>query len=81
MADMDGMGCKRKTRLLLFLLVTALLLLGSSSGTLALDTARASTTVGGGEGKVNVLLGVETDDERRDVDDLLADAMKKFSSC
>ena len=47
----------------------------SSAGLLALDTARAATTVGRGKGEVDVLLGVKADDERGDVDDLLADAV------
>lgn len=61
-------------RLLLVLLVATLLLLGSSGHALALDTAGASTAVWRGEGEVDVLLGVQTDDERGDVDDLLANA-------
>ena len=51
------------TRLLLVLVVATLLLLGSSSHALALDTASAATTVGRGERKVDVFLGVQTDDE------------------
>lgn len=43
-------------------------------GALALNTAGAATAVGRLEGEVDVLLRVETDDERGDVDDLLADA-------
>lgn len=34
----------------------------------------ATATVWRGEGKVDVLLGVEANDERRDVDNLFADA-------
>lgn len=49
--------------LLLILVITALLLLGSGSSALALDTARASTTVRRGESEVNMLLGVKTNDE------------------
>lgn len=44
------------------------------SGLLALDTARATTTVGRGESEVDVLLGVKTDHEGGNVDNLLADA-------
>jgi hypothetical protein len=51
------------------LLVTATL---SGTGLLAANTARAATTEGRGEGEVNVLLGVETDHVRGNVDDLLA---------
>lgn len=47
---------------------------GGGTSTLALDTTGASTTVRRGEGKVDVLLRVETDDKGRNVDDLLADA-------
>ena len=64
---------------LLLLLVTALLLLRGSSSALALDATRAATTVGRVEGKVDVLLGVEADDERGHVDDLLADAAQKLT--
>lgn len=61
--------------LLLVLLLTVLIaaFLGSL-GLLSADTAGATTTEGRGKGEVNVLLGVETDDERRHVDNLLADA-------
>ena len=64
-------------RLLLVLLLATLLLLGGSSSALALDTASTASTVWRGEGKVDVLLGVEADDERGDVDDLLADAISR----
>lgn len=60
--------------LFLILLITTLLALLGGLGLLSADTTGAAATVGGGEGEVNVLLGVETDDERGDVDDLLADA-------
>ena len=58
--------------LLFFLFVSTLLALGSSGSTLALDTTRTATTVGGGERKVDVFLGVESDNEGRHVDDLLS---------
>jgi hypothetical protein len=51
------------SNLLLLLLITTFLLLGSSSSALALYTARASTTVWRGKRKVDVFLGVETNDE------------------
>lgn len=57
--------------LLLFLLIATLL---GSLGLLSPDTAGAASTEGRGQGEVNVLLGVQTDDERGDVDNLLADA-------
>ena len=60
-------------------LLVLLLLLGLTSllgglGLLSADTAGAAATEGRGQGEVDVLLGVETDDEGRHVDDLLADA-------
>lgn len=55
--------------LLLLTIVTATL---SGLGLLSADTARTATTEGRGQGEVNVLLGVQTDDEGRHVDDLLA---------
>ena len=64
------------TRLLLVLLVAALLLLGSRGHPLALDATGAASTVRRGEREVDVLLGVETDNERRDVDDLLANTVQ-----
>ena len=61
-------------RLLLLLFVSTLLALGGSGSTLALDTTGAATTIGRLERKVDVFLGVESDNEGRDVDDLLANA-------
>lgn len=62
--------------LLLILLITVLLL-GGGGGTLALNTTRAATTVGRSERKVDVLLGVETNDEGRYVDNLLANTIDR----
>lgn len=59
---------------LLLLLLLALSAIGGSLGLLSADTAGTARAEGRVESKVNVLLGVETDDERRNVDDLLADA-------
>lgn len=59
--------------LLLLLLFLALVLLLGGLGLLSADTARAPTTERRGQREVDVLLGVETDNEGRDVDDLLAD--------
>lgn len=64
--------------LLIFLLLTTVTA-SSSSSLLALDTARAATTVGGGESEVNVLLGVQADHVGGHVDDLLADTVKNVS--
>lgn len=58
------------------LLVTSTL---SGTGLLAANTARAATTEGRGESEVNVLLGVEADHVRRNVDDLLADTRRNVS--
>ena len=59
---------------LLLVLVLTLLAVSSSLGLLSADTAGTARAEGRVESEVNVLLGVETDDERRNVDDLLADA-------
>lgn len=59
--------------LLLLLLITTLAAL-SSLGLLSAHTAGTAATKGRGQGEVDVLLGVETDHERGNVDDLLADA-------
>lgn len=64
---------KRK-RLLFLLFVTALLSLGSCCSPLALDTTRASASVWRSERKVDVLLRVETNNKRWDVDNLLSNA-------
>lgn len=61
------------TSLLLVLLLSVTVTALGGLGTLALHTAGTATTVGRLEREVDVLLGVETDDERRNVDDLLAD--------
>lgn len=61
-----------KLHLLLVLLLLAVATLGSL-GLLSADTAGTATAEGRGEGKVDVLLGVKSDDERGHVDDLLAD--------
>ena len=58
--------------LLVILLVLGLLGRGGGLGPLPLATAGASTTEGRSKSKVDVLLRVETDDERGDVDNLLA---------
>ena len=62
------------SNLLLVLLLGVTVTTGGGGGLLAANTAGAATTEGRGEGEVDVLLGVEADHERGDVDDLLADA-------
>lgn len=59
--------------LLLVLLSLLTVTTSSGSGLLALDTARAATTVGGSESEVDVLLRVKANHVGRHVDDLLAD--------
>jgi hypothetical protein len=60
--------------LLIVLLLSLILALLSCLGLLAANTSWASTTEWRGQSEVDVLLGVETDNERWDIDDLLADA-------
>ena len=55
--------------LLVVVIITISITLGSSS-TLALNATRASTTVWGGESKVDVLLRVKANNERGNVDNL-----------
>ena len=59
--------------LFLFLLLAVVLLLGGLS-LLSPDTAGTPATKRRGQREVDVLLGVETDDERGNVDDLLSDS-------
>lgn len=59
---------------LLLILLLSIVTLLRGLGLLSPDTARAATAEGRSESKVNVLLRVKTDDERGNVDDLLADA-------
>jgi hypothetical protein len=63
-----------RVRKLLFVLGSLLVSTSCGLGALSLDTAFTSTTVGRSEGKVDVLLRIETDDKGWDVDDLLPDA-------
>jgi len=65
---------REPAHLLVVLLLLGLVSLLSGLGLLSPDTTRAATTEGRRQGEVDVLLGVETDNERGDVDDLLADA-------
>ena len=66
------MKCASNLLVILLLLLAVALL--SGLGLLSPDTAGAATAERRGQGKVDVLLRVETDDERRNIDDLLADA-------
>ena len=68
---------------LLFLLLTAfltLLLALRSLGLLPPDAAWTPATERRGESEVDMLLRVEANDEGRDVDDLLADAVVDYVS-
>ena len=58
-------------RLLLILIIVT-----TATGSLlsALDATRAATTKRRSQGEIDVLLGLDADQERGDVDDLLADA-------
>jgi hypothetical protein len=66
--------CYGVAHLLLYLLASTLLAFGSGSGTLAFDTTGASIAVWGGEGEVDGFLGIKSDGEGGNVDDLLANA-------
>ena len=57
--------------ILILRIITSILLLSRLS-LLSPDTTRTSTTKGRAESEINVLLGVETYDEGRNVNDLLA---------
>jgi hypothetical protein len=46
----------------------------TGSGSLSLDTTSTATTKGRGQGEIDVLLGVQTNNERRNVDNLLTNA-------
>ena len=69
----DESGTAYVNLLFFFLFVTTLFLLLCGLGLLSPHTAWTSTTKWRGKSKVNVLLRVEADNERRDVDNLLAD--------
>lgn len=64
---------------LLFFLVLSLviILFVTTLGLLSLDTSRTSTSKWRSESKVNVLLGVETNNKRRNIDDLFSNAKRK----
>jgi len=70
------LSCNPNHLLLLLLISTVIILLLGSLSLLPLDTTRASTSKWRSESKVNVLLGVETNDEGWDIDNLLANTMK-----
>jgi len=64
--------CANLLIILILSIITSILLL-SRLGLLSPNTAGTSTTEWRAEGEVDVLLRVQTDDERRNIDDLLAD--------
>jgi hypothetical protein len=61
--------------LLLILLTRIIILLLGGLGLLSPDTTWASSSKWRSEGKVDMLLGVETDNERWDVNDLLSNTV------
>jgi hypothetical protein len=61
-----------KNLLLFLFLITTIILLLRSLGLLSANTTRTSTSEWRAEGEIDVLLGIETNDEGWDVDDLLA---------
>lgn len=69
-------ACESVAQHLLLVLLCVVTTLSPSGGLspLPLDSASSSSTVRRSERKVNVLLGVKSDNERWYVDDLLADA-------
>jgi len=72
-----------ETQDLLLVIVTGIVttvLVGGGLSLLPPHAAGAATAKGRGQGKVDVLLGVEADHEGRDVDDLLADAVMMVST-
>jgi len=63
----------KSTSYLLLILLLGIITLLRGLSLLSPDTAGATATKGRGQGEVNVLLRVETNDERGNVDNLLAD--------
>lgn len=63
--------------LFFFVLSLLIILFVTTLGLLSLDAPRTSTSKGRSESKVNVLLGVETNDKRRDIDNLFSNATRK----
>ena len=60
--------------LILLSIVISIILLLSSLSLLSPDTTRTSTTKWRAEGEIDVLLGIETNDEGGNINDLLANA-------
>ena len=67
--------------LLLFFLttITTIILLLCSSSLLPPDTSRTPPTKWRGESKVDMFLGIKTDDEGWNIDNLLANTGRSFS--
>lgn len=70
----QDVALRRHLFLIFSLIITTVLLGLGGLGLLPPDTAGTSTTKGRSQGEVDVFLAVETDDEGRDVDNLLSDA-------
>jgi len=69
--NLTHIWCVHLFLVIILSIITAILLLGGL-GLLSPNTTRTSTAEWRAEGEVDVLLGVETDDEGGDVDDLLS---------
>jgi hypothetical protein len=74
--EMVSLKVVLRTPLLFFLLSTLIILLLRRLGLLSPHAARTPTTERRSESKVDMLLRVETNDEGRDVDNLLADTVE-----
>jgi len=74
--EMASLQVPFRTPLLFFLLTTFVVFLFRCLGLLSPHAAPATTAKRRGEGKVDVLLRVETDDEGGNIDDLFADTIQ-----
>lgn len=73
----DERALPPRNLLFFFVLSLLIILFVTTLGLLSLDAPRTSTSKGRSESKVNVLLGVETNDKRRDIDNLFSNATRK----
>ena len=74
--EMTSLKVLLRTPLLFFLLTTFIILLLRRLGLLSPHAAWTATAKRRGESKIDMFLRVETDDEGRNVDDLLADTVE-----
>lgn len=75
----ERLACGRSRSLFFLLTSITLILLLSSPSLLPPHTSRAPTTEWRGQSEINMLLGVETNDEGWNVDDLLSDPTRTRS--